>query len=55
MFIKETQYQDITVSYYSGLKSLCKMHKGFLAQFRYSPDTTTKAALSHFRNYLKTI
>ena len=53
--IKETYYNDICVSYYRGLKALSTMHKGYRAQFRYSPDTTTKYALKHFKQYLKTL
>ena len=53
--MKETYYNEICVSYYRGLKALSTMHKGYRTQFRYSPDTTTKDALKHFKQYLKTI
>ena len=55
MYIKETYYDDICVTYYTGLKALSTMHKGYRVHFRYSPDTTTKHALYHFKQYLKEI
>ncbi len=53
--IKETYYNNICVSYYIGLKALSTTYKGRFAAFRYSPGTTTKDALKHFKQYLKTI
>ena len=53
--IKETYYNDICVAYYRALKALSTMHKGRFAAFRYSSDTTTKDALKHFKQYLKTL
>ena len=55
LFIKETWYDDICVTYhFNGMKSLTKMHKGYLARRRYS-YYTTKECLRMFRQYLKTI
>ncbi len=55
LFIKETYYNDICVTYhFNGMKSLTKMHKGYLARRRYC-YYTTKDCLKMFRNHLKTI
>ena len=53
--IKETYYNEICVSYYRGLKSLVNNAQRLFSQFRYSSDTTTKYALKHFKQYLKTL
>lgn len=48
--------KDITVTVNrNGWKVLSTVHKGYLAKFRYSADTSTRHALKHFRSYLKTL
>jgi len=54
LYLKETYYNDICVTYhFNGMKSLTKMHKGYLARRRYY-YYTTKECLKMFRQYLKT-
>ena len=52
-YIKKTYYGDCCVTYYRGLKCISIIKGGEYRKFRYSPDTTTKNALKHFKAYLK--
>jgi len=53
LYIKETYYGDIAVTYYrNGLKCLSKLKNGYLLKRRYS-GYTTKQCLRLFREYYK--
>lgn len=53
MYLKETWYGEYCVTYWTSLKCVDTIKDGQLRKFRYSPDTTTKNALKHFKAYLK--
>ena len=51
MILKETYKDGITITQYTGLKSLTSIKDRYLIGFRYSPDTSDKDALKHFKKY----
>jgi len=51
LYIKETYYNDISVTYYrNGLKCLSKLKNGYLIKRKYS-GYTTKQCLKLFKEY----